>query len=128
MRLPLAVTFTLIGFGLFLAACSEQGTASQAADAPIKVQTSQMFITVKNDAGVPLTDVTVSIVPPTRTAVFTKFFGRLENSESRDIMLGDFNSRDGTPFSLRAIKPKTVEVKGTGADGKAYTVTIPWKG
>ena len=127
MRLPVAVPLTVIGFGLFLAGCSDQGAASQAANAPLKVQTSQMFITVKNDSGVPLTDVTISIVPPTRTAVYTKFFGRLENSESRDAMLGDFSSRDGTQFSLRVVKPKTVEVKGTGADGKTYSVAVPWK-
>ena len=33
MRLPFAVPLTLIGFGLFLAGCSDQGAASQAADA-----------------------------------------------------------------------------------------------
>jgi len=127
MRLPVAVTFTLIGFGLFLAACSEGGSASQTANAPLKVQISQMFITVKNEAGVPLTDVTISIAPPTRTTVYTKYLGRLDNAESRDIMLGDFSGRDGTPFSLRVVTPKTVEVKGSGADGKTYNVTIPWK-
>jgi hypothetical protein len=127
MRLPVAVSFTLIGFGLFLAACSEGGSASQAANAPVKVQISQMFITVKNEAGVPLTDVTISIAPPTRTTLYTKYVGRLANAESKDIMLGDFAGRDGTPFSLRLVTPKNVEVKGTGADGKNYDVTIPWK-
>jgi hypothetical protein len=127
MRLPVSVTFTLIGFGLFLGACSEGGSASQAANAPLKVQISQMFITVKNDAGLPLTDVTVSIAPPTRTTVYTKYLGRLDNAESRDIMLGDFSGRDGTPFSLRVVTPKTVEVTGSGADGKTYNVTVPWK-
>jgi hypothetical protein len=127
MRLPVAVPLTLIGCGLFLAGCSEQGAANQSANAPIKVQTSQMFITVKNDAGVPITDVTISIVPPTRTTVYTKFLGRLENSESHDVMLGEFSSRDGTPFSLRVVSPKSVEVKGSGADGKTYDVTVPWK-
>jgi hypothetical protein len=127
MRLPVAVTSTLIGFGLFLAACSEGGSASQAANAPVKVQISQMFITVKNEAGVPLSDVTVSIAPPTRTTVYTKYVGRLDNAESRDLMLGDFSGRDGTPFSLRVVTPKTVEVKGTGADGKTYNVSVAWK-
>ena len=127
MRLPFAVTLSLLGFGLFLAGCSEQGSASQRADAPVKVSISSMFLTVKNQAGMPLTDVTISIVPPTRVAVFTKYLGRLENSESRDLMLGDFSGRDGTPFSLRVITPKSVEVKGTGADGKTYEVSIPWK-
>ena len=127
MRFPVAVTFSLLGFGLFFAGCSEQGSASQAADAPVKIQTSQMFITVKNDAGLPLTDVTISIVPPTRTTVYTKYVGRLENAESRDVMLGDFSGRDGTPFSLRVVTPKAVELKGTGADGKDYNISVPWK-
>ena len=127
MRLPIAVTFSLIGFACVATGCSGSGSATQGSDAPLKVQVSAMFLTVKNDSGVPLTDVTVGIVPPTRTTVYTKFFSRLENSESRDIMLGDFSGRDGTPFSLRVVKPKLVEVKGTGADGKTYSVSIPWK-
>lgn len=127
MRLPIAVSFSIIALACAAAGCSAGGAASQGADAPLKVDVSQMFITVKNQAGMPLTDITVGIVPPTRTTVYTKFFGRLENAESRDIMLGDFSGRDGTPFSLRAVKPKSVEVKGTGADGKIYSVTVPWK-
>jgi hypothetical protein len=127
MRLTLAVTLTLFGCCLFLAGCSEQGTANQAANAPIKVQTSPMFVTIKNDSGIPFTDVTITIVPPTRITVYTSSLGRLENAESRDVMLGDFRGRDGTPFNLRVANPKSVEVKGTGADGKAYDVSVPWK-
>ena len=126
MRFPIAVTLSLLGFGLFLAGCSEQGSASQGADAPVSVKVSSMFLTVKNQAGVPLTDVTISIVPPMRTTVYTKYMGRLENAEARDIMFGDFAS-GGTPFSLLAGKPKSVDVKGTGADGKTYEVSIPWR-
>jgi hypothetical protein len=126
MRFPLAVVLALVSLTTFLSGCSEQGSANQT-DSALKVQISQMFITVKNEAGIPLSDVTVSIVPQTRTTVYTKYVGRFENAESRDLMLGDFGSRDGTPFSLRVVKPKSVEVKGTGVDGKAYTVTVPWK-
>jgi hypothetical protein len=127
MRLPLVVALSLLGVGLSLPGCSEQGSASQGANVPIKVDISSMFVTVKNEAGLPLTDITVSIVPPTRTTVYTKFVNRLENSEGRDLMLGEFSGRDGTQFSLRVVKPKSVEVKGTGADGKTYEVSIPWK-
>jgi len=125
MRFPVAVLTAALA--LTTTACSESGSASQPSSGPISVQVSQMFLTVKNDAGVPLNDVTVSIVPPTRSAVFTKYVGRFENSESRDIMLGDFSSRDGTPFNLRVVTPKSVEVKGTGVDGKTYDVSVPWK-
>ena len=127
MRFPLAVVAVLASCVPFLSGCSEPGSASQTSDSPVKVQISQMFITVKNDAGVPLTDVTVSIVPQPRTTTFTKYVGRFENAESRDLMLGDFGSRDGTPFSLRAIKPRSVEVKATGVDGKSYNVSVPWR-
>jgi hypothetical protein len=58
---------------------------------------------------------------------FTKFFGRPENSEKRDISLGDFSGRDCTPFSLRVIKPKSIRIKATGLNGKAYDFEIPWK-
>ena len=127
MRFPIAVSFLVSAFACLAAGCSGGGSAGQGADAPLKVEVSQMFITVKNDAGMPLTDVTVGIVPPTRTTVYTKYFGRLDNAEARDIMLGDFSGRDGTQFSLRVVKPKSVEVKGTGADGKIYSVSVPWK-
>ena len=127
MRFPLAVVFALVSLAPFMAGCSEQVSASQTSDSALKVQISQMFVTVKNEAGMPLNDVTVSIVPQTRTTTYTKYVGRFENAESRDLMLGDFGSRDGTPFSLRVVKPKSVEVKGTGVDGKAYTVSVPWR-
>ena len=127
MRSSIAITFSLIGFGLFLAACSEQGSASRAADAPVKVQVSQLFLTVKNDAGVPLTNVTVSIIPAARSSVYSSSLARLENGESRDIMLGNFTGRDDTAFNLRAVGAKSVEVKGTDANGKTYDVTLPWK-
>jgi hypothetical protein len=126
MRFPVAVTFSLMGFGLFFGGCSEQGIASQPPDAPVKITISQMFVTVKNDAGMPLTDVTISIVPLGRPP-FTYHLDRFEGGESRDVMLGDFNSRDGARFVLRVVNPKTVEVKGTDVAGKIYDVKVPWK-
>lgn len=86
-----------------------------------------MFVTVKNDAGVPLTDVTVSIIPAVRSTVYSSVLARLEIGKSRDIMLGNFSGRDRTPFNLRAALAKSVEVKGTDENGKTYDVTLPWK-
>lgn len=126
MRLPIAVTFSLIGFGLFFSGCSEQGSASQAADAPVKVQVSQMFITVKNDAGAALTGVTLSIIPGSISTPYSTSVARIDIGESRDIMLGAFTGQDGTPFNLRTVKPKSVELKATDANKKTYNVTVPW--
>ena len=36
-------------------------------------------------------------------------------------------SRDGTPFSLRVIKPKSIRIKATDLNGKAYDFENPWK-
>jgi hypothetical protein len=116
----------IVALGLLVGACSEQG-AAQDANAPVKITTSQMYVTVTNDSGLALTDVEVAIIPMGRTTVFNKFLGRIENAESRNVMLGDFIGRDGTPFSLRAIKPRSVEVKGKDVTGQAYTAEVAWR-
>ena len=115
-----------IALALFTLGCSDQGTA-QDADAPVKIVTSQMYVTVRNDSGAPLSDVTVAIVPVGRQTIYNKFIGRLENSESKNVMLGEFLGRDGTPFSLRVVKARSVEIKGKDVKGKDYTAEVAWR-
>jgi hypothetical protein len=122
MRFCLFVTL-----GLLAVACSDRGAASQDANAPIKVETSQMYVTVHNTSGLALNEVAVAIVPVGRSTIYNKFVGRLENAESRNIMLGDFYGRDGTPFSLRVAKPRSVEVKGKDVKGQNYAVEVAWR-
>lgn len=111
-----------------LSACSGGGAqAPQAADAAIVVQTSQMFVTVQNKAGLPLVDVDVAILPVGNPTEYSKFVGRLENGQKRDVSLGDFAGRDGTTFSLSRVRPKTVRVKAKDVVGKAYDVAVPWQ-
>lgn len=109
------------------AGCSDSGMASQEANAPVKILTSQMYVTVRNDSGAPLNDVTIAIVPLGRSTVYSKFVGRLDNASERNVMLGDFIGRDGTPFSLRVAKPRSVEVKGKDVTGKDYATEAPWR-
>jgi hypothetical protein len=117
---------SLLAAALFFTGCAGQG-AGQDANAPIKIETSQMFVSVKNDSGMALNEVSVAIVPMGRTTLYTEYVGRMENAETRKIMLGDFNGRDGTPFSLRVVKPKAVLVKGMDVAGKAHEVEVGWK-
>ena len=117
---------SLLAVALFFSACAGQ-SAGQDANAPIKIETSQMFITVKNDSGMALNDVTVAIVPMGRTTLYTEYVGRMESAQTRKIMLGDFNGRDGTPFSLRVVKPKAVQVKGVDVAGKAHEAEVGWR-
>jgi hypothetical protein len=42
-------------------------------------------------------------------------------------MLGDFIGRDGTPFSLRVVKPRSVVVKGRDVKGTEYTTESGWR-
>ncbi len=119
--------FSLLAVALMMGGCAGQSNASQDANAPIKIETSQMFVTVKNDSGMALNDVTVAIMPMGRTTLYTEFVGRMENAETRKIMLGDFNGRDGTPFSLRVVKPKTVQVKGMDVAGKSHEAEVAWR-
>ena len=116
----------LVALALFTLGCSEQ-PAAQDQNAPVKITTSQMYVTVRNDSGAPLSDVTVSIVPVGRQTIFNKFIGRLESSESRNVMLGDFLGRDGTPFSPRVVKARSVELKGKDVKGKDYSTEAPWR-
>lgn len=112
--------------GAALSACSSGGRAAQAANAPIGVQTSQMFVTVENKAGLPLVNIDVAIVPVGAPTEFTKFVERLENGEKRDLSLGDFSGQGGTTFSLRIVRPKTVRVRAKDLVGKTYEVAVPW--
>jgi hypothetical protein len=109
-----------------MSSCSEQ-SAAQDANAPIKVETSQMYVTVRNESGLALNEVSVSIVPAGRSTIYNKFIGRLENAESKNLMLGEFYGRDGTPFSLRVVRPRSVEVKASDIQGKKYNVEVGWK-
>lgn len=125
-RSSLALACCLIGCGVLISGCSEQG-AAQDANAPVKIETTQMYVTVRNDSGLALNEVAVSIVPAGRATIYNKFVGRLENAESKNIMLGEFYGRDGTPFSLRVARPRSVEVKASDIKGNKYNVEVPWK-
>ena len=109
--------------GLAASMCSTGG-AGQADDAAIRVETSQLFVTVENKAGAPLVNVTVAVVS-TGNQAFTKFISRMESGEKRDISLGDFSGRDGTTFSLRVVKPKTVKVSAEDVANKKHDVDVP---
>lgn len=122
MRLCLLVALTLVTAG-----CSDEGAASQDANAPVKIEISQMYVTVRNESGLALNDVSVAIIPIGRSTVFNKFVGRLENAQSRNLMLGEFFGRDGTPFSLRVVKPRSIEVKGRDVNGKDHNFEVAWR-
>jgi len=124
--LVLVQSLVLIGLtGVALAGCS--GSAATEDSSLIGVETSQFSVVIVNKVGMPLTDVQVAILPVGGVTQFTKMAGRLDNGEKREIALGGFFGRDGTPFSLRVVKPKTVRVTGRDMNNKPVQIDVPWK-
>ena len=113
--------------GVTTAACSRDPEAAQAQpNAAIGVETSSLFLTIENRAGGPLVDLTVAIVAAGGTQ-FTSLVSRLEASARREMSLSEFSSRDGTTFSLRVSRPKSVRVQAKDLAGKAYKIEVPWR-
>src|SRR5712692_7572970 len=93
MRPTLVCLAAIVAFGVLSlseAACSSDQDAVQAANAPIGIETSQMFITIENKSGGPLQDLTVTI-EPAGAPPFTYLLSRLEMSQKRDVPLGSFS-------------------------------------
>src|SRR5262249_49399413 len=125
-RFPLLRSLSVIGLSaLALLRCS--GSAATNEQTVIGIETSQFSVVVENKVGMPLVDVDVAIIPIGRATQFTKMAGRMDNGEKREISLGNFYGRDGTPFSLRVVRPKSVRVTGKDLNNKAIEVEQPWK-
>ena len=107
-------------------ACSGD-SSPQDQNAPISIQTSQLSVVVENKVGMPVTEVEVSIIPLGGSTAFKKFIGRMESAEKRDLALNDFFGNDGTTFSLRLVRPKSVRVTGKDLNNKEVNVEQPWK-
>jgi hypothetical protein len=98
-----------------------------AVDAPIVVEVSPSLITFQNRTGLPLTTVTIAILPYGPGGEFTRRFSRIENTIKREVALSEFRGRDGTPLNLRVTRPKSVRVRAEDQTGKTYEVEVPWK-
>jgi hypothetical protein len=125
-RLALLRSLCCIGLaGAAVAGCS--GSAATEESSLIGVETSQFSVIIVNKVGMPLTDVQVAILPVGGVTQYTKMAGRLDNGEKREIALGGFFGRDGTPFSLRVVRPKTVRVTAKDMNNKPVQIDVPWK-
>jgi hypothetical protein len=125
--LGVARAMAIVTMGLTVSACSgDRETAEAAANAPFGVQTTELFVTIENKAGTPLINVAASIVSVSGQP-FTRLVSRMENGEKRDFSLNGFSGRDGTTFSLRVVRPKSVRVAGEDLAGQKYQADVAWK-
>jgi hypothetical protein len=116
------------------AACSSGSTSAAGAvgtsgdSGPfMNVELSSIVMVVENLAAQPLLDIRIAIKPVGGATEFTKLVSRMEGGEKRTISLGDFGGRDGTPFSLRVVRPKEVTITAVNLTGQKFAMTKPWK-
>ena len=126
-RIPFGRAAFVAATALTVMACTGTGIPVQGANAAIGVQTSQLSIVIENKVGTPLTDIDIAVIPVGGATEFKKYINRLETAEKRDVSLGDFYGRDGTPFSLRVVRPKAVRVTAKDLTNNPYKVEVPWQ-
>ncbi len=112
---------------LAVGACGGVMPPAQPESAPLRIENTQMFITVENRSGLALREVTIQIVPVGRATDFSIIVPRLENGDKRDFPLGNFRGRDGTPFNLRVVRPKSVKVSGTNINNAVVEAEVAWQ-
>jgi hypothetical protein len=115
----------------FAIACSPSSARGPASGPPgqkpfVAIEPSSIVMTVENKVLQPLLDVRIAIKPVGGSTEFTKLLSRLESGEKRTVSLGEFNGRDGTPFSLRVVRPKEIAVTATGLSNEKFSMTMPW--
>ena len=126
--LRISIVVSVVACGIAQTACSSQGSPEGAsADAAIPLEISSSGITFQNKTGMPLTSVTLAILPYGPGGEFTRRLSRIENTIKREVPLGEFRGRDGTPLNLRVTRPKSVRLQAEDATGKKYEVEVPWK-
>jgi hypothetical protein len=130
---------TVVLAGVVLAACLAAGCSSTSTSAAgavgtsgetaafMGVELSSIVMVIENQAAQPLLDIRLAIKPVGGATEFTKLVNRMEAGEKRTISLGDFGGRDGTPFSLRVVRPKEVGVTAVNLMGQKFSMTKPWK-
>ena len=123
----------LVAATSLLSACSNATTSEAGAlgtggvdPSTIALETSNSFLTVTNNAGLPLEDVRLAIQPVGTAPPFTATVRRMENGEKRDISVGQFRSNDGTTFNPRVFKARQVTVTATDIVGKKHEITKAW--
>ena len=130
-RRALATTAGVIGVAWLVSGCSGATGSSagggQSASAAIAIETSQLFVTVRNQANGPLVDLRITVQPVGTSPGYAASINRMEGGEKRDLSLTDFRSNDGTSLNLRFVRPKQVVVTASDLVGKKFEITTPWK-
>ena len=109
--------------------CASQsgGRIAAPVDSPVTIQTSQLFLTIKNVSGQALNDITIGIKPTGVRPAYQTSLRRLANGEDRDVPLTEFRGVDRDALNIHNIKVRSVNVVATDLNGTRYEVELPWE-
>ena len=111
---------------LVIAGCAGEGITTPV-DSPVVIETSDLFLTVRNVADGPLSDLTIGIKPTGVRPEYQTQVRRLAAGEELDIPYAEFRGVDRDALVLQNINPRSVHITATDLNGGTHDVELPWE-
>ena len=111
---------------LVIAGCAGEGITAPV-DSPVAIETSDLFLTVRNVADGPLSDLTIGIKPTGVRPEYQTQVRRLGAGEELDIPYAEFRGVDRDALVLQNINPRSVHITATDLNGGTHDVELPWE-
>ena len=111
---------------LVIAGCAGEGITAPV-DSPVAIKTSDLFLTVRNVADGPLSDLTIGIKPTGVRPEYQTQVRRLAAGEELDIPYAEFRGVDRDALVLQNINPRSVHITATDLNGGTHDVELPWE-
>lgn len=119
------VIIGVLGYSQFGSKRSSSSSGDQG-PAPFRVEPSNLFVTIENQAQKSLFDIKIAIVPVGRSTLYATTIARMDAGEKRDLSLAAFSGRDGTPFTLRVARPKSIRISAKDMNEQPIEMEVPW--
>ena len=106
--------------------CATDSGITAPDDSPVTIEVSDLFLTVRNVAGLPLSDLTIGIKPTGVRPEYQMQVRRLATGQELDIPYAEFRGVDREPLMLQSINPRSVHIVATDQNGGQHDVQLPW--
>ena len=111
---------------LVIAGCAGEGITAPV-DSPVAIETSDLFLTVRNVADGPLSDLTIGIKPTGVRPEYQTQVRGLAAGEELDIPYAEFLGIDRDALVQQNINPRSVHITATDLNGGTHDVELPWE-
>jgi len=112
---------------LVIGGCAGGQEIAAPVDSPVTIQASDLFLTLRNVADGPLSDLTIGIKPAGVRPEYQTEVSRLAAGEELDIPYADFRGVDRDQLILQNINPRSVHITATDLNGDTHDVQFPWE-